>query len=58
MGRIDDQQGALEETRKISADAPSVYVRISRRIKIWDVGQKVKGLCGGRKTENLIESNF
>ena len=58
MGGVDDPQGALAE---ISADAPNISVRISKRIQIWDGRQKLaveiqKSLCGGRKTENLIES--
>ena len=57
-GKVDNRQGALEE---MSADAPSVSVWISKRIQIWDGKQKVavkiqKTLCGGRSTENLIES--
>ena len=38
MGRIDDPKGSPEE---ISADVPSVYVVISKRIKIWDGRQKL-----------------
>ena len=46
---------------KVSADAPSVSVWISKRIQIWDGRQQLavviqKTLCGGRNTENLIES--
>ena len=34
----------------------SVSVGLSTRIKIWEmVVEKQKTLCGGRKTDNLIE---
>ena len=50
--------GAPEE---ISADEPSISVYISKSIYIWDGRQKVaveiqNSLCGGRKTDNLIDS--
>ena len=57
---VNDQLGT---PALISADAPSVFLSISKIIKIRDGGQKLvveiqKLLCGGRKTKNLIESTF
>ena len=45
----------------MSASLPSASVQISKRIQIWDGRKKVavkiqKSFCGGKKTENLIES--
>ena len=44
----------------MSADVPSVFAWISKRIQIWDGRQNVvveiqKLLCGGRNTEILID---
>ena len=60
MGRFDNQQGMPSE---ISADAPSVYVWISKIIQIWDGRQKmaveIQNLFfRGIKSEILIKNTF